>query len=167
MTFSRTGWVPFLSALLLIVTLVLAPSQPAVAADTLVVINQVSLDRFPEVTVYFTAVDGAGLPITDLSKDRVQILHNGRSVPDLTLDLAESEQDGLAVAVAVDTSGSMQGRPLETARSRLARWRTVARDPIGRRRASCVARTCAAERGGGREDPVTVATALGSAASGG
>lgn len=113
---ARSGWIPFLSALLLTVTLVLAPSGPSVAADTLVVVNQVSHDRFPEVTVYFTAVDSAGLPITDISKDRVQILHNGRSVPDFSLDLAEAEQDGLAVAVAVDTSGSMQGKPLETAR---------------------------------------------------
>ena len=97
-------------------TLVLAPSGPAVAADTLVVVNQISLDQFPQVTVYFTAVDSAGLPITDIGRDRVQILHNGRSVPDLTLDLAETDRDGLAVAIAVDTSGSMQGKPLETAR---------------------------------------------------
>src|SRR3712207_5933827 len=116
MTTSRTGWLSFLSALVLTATVVLAPSRPTVAADTLVVINQVSLDRFPEVAVYFTAVDSAGLPITDLSKDRVQVLHNGRSVPDLALELAESEQDGLALAVAVDTSGSMQGQPLDTAR---------------------------------------------------
>src|SRR5436190_12344664 len=116
MTPSRTGWVSLLSALLLTAAFVLAPSRAVVAADTLVIINQVSLDRFPEVTVYFTATDTAGLPITDLSKDRVQVLHNGRSVPDFALDLAEAGQDGLALAVAVDTSGSMQGPPLETAR---------------------------------------------------
>lgn len=116
MTSSRARSIPFLSALLLTATLVLAPSRAVGAAETLVVINQVSLDRFPEVTVYFTAVDGAGLPITDISKDRVQVLHNGRSVPDLALELAEAEQEGLALAVAVDTSGSMQGKPLETAR---------------------------------------------------
>jgi VWFA-related protein len=113
---SRPGWISLLSALLLTLTLALAPSRSTVAAETLVVINQVTVDRFPEVTVYFTAVDSAGLPITDLSKDRVQVVHNGRSVPDFTLDLAEAEQDGLAVAVAIDTSGSMQGKPLETAR---------------------------------------------------
>ena len=105
-----------MSALLLAATFVLLPSRTAVSADTLVVINQVSLDQFPEVTVYFTAVDSAGLPITDIGKDRVQVLHNGRPVPDLALDLAEAEQDGLALAVAIDTSGSMQGKPLETAR---------------------------------------------------
>jgi VWFA-related protein len=115
MTPSRPGWTPFLAALLTAV-LVFAPAAPAGAADTLVVINQVSLDQFPQVTVYFTAVDSAGLPIADIGKDRVQVLHNGRSVPDLTLDLAESEQDGLVVVIAVDTSGSMQGTPLDTAR---------------------------------------------------
>jgi VWFA-related protein len=104
-------------ALLLTTTLMVEPSRRAVAADALLVVNQVSLERFPEVVVYFTVVDSAGLPITDISKDRVQVLHNGRLVPDLALDLAEAEQEGLAVAVAIDTSGSMQGQPLEDARS--------------------------------------------------
>ncbi|HWA16645.1 MAG TPA: hypothetical protein VG817_09435, partial [Gemmatimonadales bacterium] len=94
--------------------LAFSASWPALAADPLLVINQVSLDRFPEVAVYFTAVDSSGLPITDVSKDRVQVLHNGRSVPDLSLELAESEQEGLAVVVAVDTSGSMRGKPIDS-----------------------------------------------------
>ena len=105
-----------MSALLLAVVLVCAAGRPASAADLLLVINQVSLDRFPEVTVYFTAVDSSGLPITDISKDRIQVLHNGKSVPDVSLQLAEAEQDGLAVAVAIDVSGSMKGKPLDSAR---------------------------------------------------
>jgi VWFA-related protein len=117
MTSSRPGWTACLSALLLTVLLALAPSRAGQAADTLVVINQISLDRFPEVAVYFTALDSSGLPITDIGRDRLQLLHNGRPVPELALDLADTEQDGLAVAIAVDTSGSMQGAPLETARA--------------------------------------------------
>jgi VWFA-related protein len=114
---SRPRRITHLSALLLAVLLVLGPSRAGLAADTLVVINQISLDRFPEVAVYFTALDSSGLPITDIGRDRLQLLHNGRSIPELALDLADTEQDGLAVAVAVDTSGSMQGAPLETARA--------------------------------------------------
>jgi VWFA-related protein len=117
MTSLRPGRTARLSALLLTVLLVLMPSRAGLAADTLVVINQISLDRFPEVAVYFTALDSAGLPITDIGRDRLQLLHNGRPVPELALDLADTEQDGLAVAIAVDTSGSMQGAPLETARA--------------------------------------------------
>src|SRR5215204_2080368 len=117
MTASRSRWISLLSALLLATVLALGPSQFAVAQDSLLVINQVSLDRFPEVTVYFTVVDSSGLPIPDVGKDRLQVLHNGRSVPDLGLELAESGQEGLAVVVAVDTSGSMQGKPLENARA--------------------------------------------------
>src|SRR5215204_4811236 len=117
MTPSRPRWTPLLAAALLAVPLAFGASRLAIAADPLLVINQVSLDRFPEVTVYFTAVDSSGLPITDVGKDRLQVLHNGRSVSDLSLELAESEQEGLAVVVAVDTSGSMQGKPLESARA--------------------------------------------------
>jgi VWFA-related protein len=115
MTALRPGWISLLAALLL--AQALAPTRPALAADPLLVINQVLLDRFPEVAVYFTAVDSTGLPIADVSKDRVQVVHNGRPVPDLTLELAESEQEGLAAVVAVDTSGSMQGQPLDYARA--------------------------------------------------
>jgi VWFA-related protein len=117
MTSSRPGRISCLSALLLTVLLVFGPSRAGLAADTLVVINQISLDRFPEVAIYFTALDSSGLPITDIGRDRLQLLHNGRPIPELALDLADTEQDGLAVAVAVDTSGSMQGAPLETARA--------------------------------------------------
>jgi VWFA-related protein len=117
MTAPRPGWISALSALLLAVLLAGGPSRPASAADALLVVNQVSVDRFPEVTVYFTAVDPSGLPITDIPKDRLQVIHNGGSVPDFALDLAESGQDGLAVVIAVDTSGSMKGRPLENAQA--------------------------------------------------
>lgn len=117
MTPSRPGWMTLLSTALLAALLAFGGSGLAVAADPLLVINQVSLDRFPEITVYFTAVDSSGLPIADISKDRLQVVHNGRSVPDLSLELAESEHEGLAVVVAVDTSGSMQGPPLENAKA--------------------------------------------------
>lgn len=117
MTASRPGWISALSALLLAVLLACGPSRLVSAADVLLVVNQVSVDHFPEVTVYFTAVDPSGLPITDIPKDRLQVLQNGRSVPDFTLDLADSSQDGLAVVIAVDTSGSMKGRPLENAQA--------------------------------------------------
>src|SRR6266540_2995086 len=90
MTSSRPGWIPLLSAVLLATMLALAASRLVVAADPLLVVNQVSVERFPEITVYFTAVDSSGLPITDVGKDRLQVLHNGRSVPDLSLDLAET-----------------------------------------------------------------------------
>src|SRR5215216_361761 len=116
MTLLRAGWISLSSALLAIV-LAVGTVRLVGAADPLLVINQVSVDSFPDVTVYFTAVDASGLPIADVSKDQLQVLHNGRSVPDLSLELTEVAQKGLAVVVAVDTSGSMQGKPLDNARS--------------------------------------------------
>jgi VWFA-related protein len=117
MTAIRPRPISVLTALLLALSLALGPGRLAVAADPLLVVNQVLVDRFPEVAVYFTAVDSAGLPIVDIGKDRVQVIHNGRPVPALSLDLADAQQDGLAIVVAIDTSGSMQGEPLEHARS--------------------------------------------------
>src|SRR3954466_635409 len=117
MTASRPGWISLLSALLLAVALAIGPSRLAVAQDSLVAINQISLDHFPEVAVYFTAVDSSGLPIVDLGKDSLQVTHNGRPIPDISLEPADTNQEGLAIVVAVDTSGSMQGKPLDNARA--------------------------------------------------
>ena len=114
---SRSGWLSVLSALLVAMLLASAPVRTAVAVDALLVVNQIVVDRFPDVTVYFSAVDASGLPIPDLTRDRLQVLHNGRSVPDFALELAEGGQDGLAVAIAVDTSGSMKGAPLANAQA--------------------------------------------------
>ncbi len=105
-----------LVAALLVAALLMLPSRLATAADTVAVINQVGVEQFPDVAVYLTVVDSAGLPITDIARDRVQISHNGTPVPDFSLELVDAAQDGLAIVVAVDTSGSMQGQPLVFAR---------------------------------------------------
>lgn len=116
MTASRLGWRLTVAALLSGLVWAL-PVPPAVrAADPLLVVNQVLVDRFPEVAAFFTVVDDAGLPITDIAKERLQVLHNGRPVPDVSLELADSQQEGLAAVLAIDVSGSMQGRPLQAAK---------------------------------------------------
>ncbi|MCC6174126.1 MAG: VWA domain-containing protein [Chloroflexi bacterium] len=114
------GWLGR-TGVLLAVALVLAQlafaARPAVAASPLVAINQVRLDHFPEVAVYFTATDSTGVPLAGLSPDRLRVSHNGQLVPDVTLSLAQDEPDGLAVALAIDSSGSMQGEPIQHARA--------------------------------------------------
>jgi VWFA-related protein len=105
-----------LVAALLVTALLLLPSRLVAAAEAVAVINQVGVEQFPDVAAYLTVVDSAGLPIADLSRDRVQLVHNGNPVPDFSLELVDATQDGLAIVVAVDTSGSMQGQPLAFAR---------------------------------------------------
>ncbi|MCC7367126.1 MAG: VWA domain-containing protein [Chloroflexi bacterium] len=117
MTATQRRWVSLVAILLVWVLPMAQTTRPASAADLLLVVNQVLTDEFPQVAVYFTFTDAAGLPITDVSKDRVQVVHNGKPIPELTLQLAEADQDGLAVVVAIDTSGSMQGQPLDDARA--------------------------------------------------
>jgi VWFA-related protein len=117
MSASRTRWSRIGLALLLALSQVLVLTRPALAADPLLVINQVLLDGFPEVTVYFTAVDGEGLPMTDVERDRLQVIHNGRSLPEFDLSLVNIEQEGLALVLAIDVSGSMKGKPLDDARA--------------------------------------------------
>lgn len=116
MTVAFHGWLAHRATALLVTALILLPVGRAFAAEGAVVINQVAIEQFPEVVAYLTVVDGAGLPVADLAQDRVRVLHNGDPIPDFTLGAVDATQDGLAVVVAVDTSGSMRGAPLDRAR---------------------------------------------------
>ena len=78
MTTARPRWISLVALLLAGFLSLLPAGRPASAADLLLVVNQVLTDEFPQVAVYFTFTDAAGLPITDVSKDRVQVVHNGR-----------------------------------------------------------------------------------------
>ena len=119
MTRSRRGRIfsPVALAVLLAAVLVFAAGARPVVAQALLVVDRVSPDGFPEVVVTFTATDPAGLPIVDIGKDRVQVIHNGQPVSTLALDLVDADQEGLAIGVAIDTSGSMEGAPLEHAKA--------------------------------------------------
>jgi VWFA-related protein len=110
-------WLPLLLALLMLVPLGLP--RPAAAANVLVQVNQLVLDKWPEVAVYLTITDGKGIPLPDLEQNRgrIQVTHNGRSLPDFTIDKIDQAQDGLAVVVAIDTSGSMAGQGLAGAQA--------------------------------------------------
>jgi len=93
------------------------PDGRARAAGPLLTISEVRTDRFPEVSVVLTVVDGSGVPIADLDPDRFRVTHNGQPVPDLAVESTVSPEEGLAAVLAIDTSGSMRGQPLEDAKA--------------------------------------------------
>ncbi|HXK32500.1 MAG TPA: vWA domain-containing protein, partial [Dehalococcoidia bacterium] len=92
----------------------IAAQQPDPGSPTLVV-NQVDASGYPEMRVVVTALDAAGVPVAGLTAaDFSATSEGGMTVA--TVERAEDTTLQLAVILVVDTSGSMEGAPLDAAK---------------------------------------------------
>jgi tight adherence protein C len=92
---------------------------PAAADDGLrIVINEVDASDFPQIRVVAAVNDGAGKPVRGLSASQLLVSEGGLP-QDAAVDLA-SEVSPVALALVLDTSGSMAGRPLIDAKNAMA-----------------------------------------------
>lgn len=102
--------------LLLLLALGLGPNRTAWAeGGPGLALHQVDWSRFPAVTIYASVVDGRGVPIVGLGKDDLEVVEDGARVPGWEVSAITASQEPLAVALVVDTSGSMAGAPLAEA----------------------------------------------------
>jgi tight adherence protein C len=98
----------------LVCTLSLA--QPGLADDPLRIrITQVDPSAFPDVRVVATVVDAQDRPLADLTASDLVVSEDGRA-QSASASLG-SEFAPVAVALVLDTSGSMAGRPLVDAKA--------------------------------------------------
>ena len=75
-------------------------------------ITDVILDRYPRVTM---TIDLRNVP--DLNPDLVQITENGEPVTELEVTTLEQSFQRIGIVLAIDTSGSMQGEPIDAAKA--------------------------------------------------
>lgn len=73
-----------------------------------------------DVSVYFSAFQAGGDPITDLQTGDITITEDGKQV-DIT-DLELTKDDPISVIVVMDTSGSMKGVKMDAARQAAAQF---------------------------------------------
>lgn len=87
-------------------------AQPTQLAVT---VKSVDAGSFPRIILHVQVVDAAGRPLTGLQNDDFQVFDHGERVaPKLSL-IPIGEGAGIAVVLAIDVSGSMQGPPIEAA----------------------------------------------------
>jgi len=114
-------WAGVASVLL---ALVLLGARPAAGQMPLSVqLIGVDASSFPLVTATVSVTDASGLPIGDLPPGSFRVTANGRPVPITEVRRAVDAGVGIAVVLAIDVSGSMQGDPL-------AKAKQVARDLV-------------------------------------
>lgn len=110
-----------LLVLLLAPALLLVLSAGVAQADDpyRIVLSSVDAADFPTVRIVGTVVDAAGDPVPDLRADDVEVRERGIRQP-ASARLTSQTPPPIALALVIDTSGSMAGRPLADAKTAIA-----------------------------------------------
>ncbi|MGI9148099.1 MAG: VWA domain-containing protein [Chloroflexota bacterium] len=83
-------------------------ATPAAWADGPgLVVQRVDAAQFPTVRVSVSVANGNGVPITGLDTQAFQLQEDGRPVEDLAVEPIVNSQEPIAIALVIDTSGSM------------------------------------------------------------
>ncbi|MHB1135063.1 MAG: VWA domain-containing protein, partial [Chloroflexota bacterium] len=108
-----------LGVVLLALTLALLVALPSVGAQALLTlgVTQVNGEGFPKVVSTVTLVDAAGRPVLGLGPQNWEVLEDGRPVKAFQVGTTINSQEPLNVALAIDVSGSMQGRAIVDAKA--------------------------------------------------
>ena len=79
--------------------------------------NIVNIDDsgFPTLKAYLSVSDQQGFPITSLDPALVRVTEDGNLISGKTVTALRNEEQPLAIVIAIDTSGSVRGQPLQNA----------------------------------------------------
>ncbi len=96
----------------LTIILILMPFQMALAqgGNVRVTVDALVDDQFPQMDLYLSALDVKGFPILDLQAEHLTITEDGQPVTGFQLTPIHSASTPMVVALALDTSDSMQAR---------------------------------------------------------
>jgi len=98
---------------------VVVGAQPALADDPLRIrVTQVDATNFPDVRIVASIVDAQDRPISGLAASEIIVSEQGRTQSAAVA--LSTEMAPIALALVLDTSGSMAGRPLADAKSAMA-----------------------------------------------
>ena len=91
------------------------------ASGTRVAIR-VQPERWPHVRCSTLVTDAAGVPISGLAKEDFSVSEDGRAITEFRVLPFRLTQEKMAVALVIDRSGSMQGKPFAKAREAAANF---------------------------------------------
>jgi VWFA-related protein len=93
--------------------LLLIPS--ACLAGVFLSLNQINIERFPEINIYLTIADERGTPLKGLEINNFRVQEDGSIVRVKGVFPLEKGEEPLSVVLAIDRSGSMRGQPIKDA----------------------------------------------------
>jgi Ca-activated chloride channel family protein len=124
---SMRGTSPIIFGMFL-VGLVFLFMPSVVLAGAVLTLNQINIERFPEIRIYLTAADERGTPLKGLTVSDFSVQEDGKTARLQGVFPLERGEEPLSVVLAIDRSGSMRGRPIRDARQ-------AAQDFVGEMRA--------------------------------
>jgi VWFA-related protein len=90
--------------------------MPSVAlAGVALTLNQINIERFPEINIYLTIADERGTPLKGLEPNNFRVQEDGSIVRVKGVFPLEKGGEPLSVVLAIDRSGSMRGEPIRDA----------------------------------------------------
>lgn len=89
------------------------PATRDLPSDFQVVLHQIDVNRYPDLVAYFSVFDARGEPWPALTLENLAVAEDDAPVNFALYTVAPTEP--LAIALVVDTSGSMRGEPLAQA----------------------------------------------------
>lgn len=113
-----------LLALLLFAGLALLPGSRSTAQEGVVTVQLVGVSTadWPQVQAVVAALDAEGRPVASLPRERFQATLNGTPVSISTVTTGVDSTLPVAVVLAIDASGSMEGAPIDQAKEAAARF---------------------------------------------
>lgn len=114
----RPAFAALWPALLLVLALILMAPLVAAQGQSGITIDQIDTSAFPTVNTLVTVRDANGVPAPDLPASDFEIVEDGRySFPPDQVSTQVNPDAVVSIALVVDLSGSMQGKPLEEAQA--------------------------------------------------
>jgi len=99
-----------------LLALLLVPTTAWLQGPVTLVIDEIKAENFPNIEAYATVFDANGVPIQGLDKTNFEVLEDGKVTPIKDVNWRVNEEAVIAVALVIDVSGSMRGKPLDDAK---------------------------------------------------
>jgi VWFA-related protein len=106
---------PFAVFCRLMTALVLVLTPSVCLAGVVMTLNQINIERFPQINIYLTIADEHGTPIKGLEPNNFNVQEDGRRVQVQGVFPLEKGDEPLSIVLAIDRSGSMRGQPIKDA----------------------------------------------------
>ncbi|MCJ7663586.1 MAG: VWA domain-containing protein [Desulfobacterales bacterium] len=98
-----------------VVALLFLLMPSACLAGVVLTLNQINIERFPEISIYLTAADERGTPLKGLEIKNFSVQEDGSTIRVKEAFPLEKGDEPLSVVLAIDRSGSMRGQPIKDA----------------------------------------------------
>ena len=81
-----------------------------------IILKKLYSDEFPKIVFYIDFKEGSQIGSLDLGNSDLKIVENGKEVKNLVVEKVDSVTEPIGIVLAIDTSGSMKGEPIEAAK---------------------------------------------------